>query len=120
MPVRLTQGMPVPVLLILFDAKGEKECIGLLARAIEEEHAEFLSLSDEIYLINTERDSEEVFNAIKRKIGVDSDNNESLIVLTVPEPYIGRAPAKVKLWLSQQREKDLDADGQNLGTFLAD
>jgi hypothetical protein len=68
-----------------------------------EEYPGSLPLSGESYLINTERNSEDVFATIKRKIGVE--HNESLIVLTVPQPYIGRAPAKVKLWLQRQSEQ---------------
>lgn len=113
--VVVPQGVAVPVLLVLFDAKGEEERARRLARAIEE-YRDFLLLSPEAYLVETDRDSDKVFETLKRKIGVD--DADALVVLTVPHPYIGRAPARVKLWLSQQTEKCFAAMQTDNGAFL--
>lgn len=107
----------MPIFLILFDGKGEKEAIARLGGAVEE-YGDSLALSDESYLITTERNSEDVFDTIKRKLGVD--DNESLMVLTVPQPYMGRAPSRVKLWLSRQNEKYLETGPSDPGVLVAD
>lgn len=112
---RSRKGEAVPVLLVLFDMKGKKEYARNLAEAIEE-HPAFLQLSPETYLIETDRDSDDVFDSLKRKIGID--DNDSLVVLTVPQPYVGRAPARVKQWLARQTEKYLDAVQGDSGVFL--
>lgn len=114
---RRQQGIVVTILLVLWNAKGEEDAIHRLAMAVAE-YNEYLPLSDSSYLIKTDRGSGEVFDALKQKIG--RDENESLMVLTVPAPYMGRAPARVKLWLLQQSKKDSETDEQGLGTFLAD
>jgi hypothetical protein len=97
----------VPILLVLWDTEKIKGRADRLEQAIKE-YGEILPLYDGSYLLSTEQESSKVFEALKRII--ESDDNQSLLVLSVPQPYIGRAPGDVKMWLLRQSEKHLKND----------
>lgn len=92
----------VRVLLVLWDTQGEEERTQRLAQAIAE-YGEPFPLSQSSYLLYTGRSSDDVFESLKHQLG--AQNIESLLVLSVPQPYTGRAPTKVRLWLEQLKEK---------------
>lgn len=92
----------MPVLLVLCDMQGEDRHAERLAQAVAA-YGEPLALSDAGYLLHTTRSSNEVFEGLRDQLG--SESRESLLVLAVPQPYNGRAPAKVRLWLELLKER---------------
>lgn len=105
------------VLLVLCDTQGADELSKRLARAIDE-YGESLPLSDASHLVYTDRGSEEVFENLKHALG--AEHSESLLVLTVPRPYTGRAPTKVRLWMEQLREMPSGGDSPAQGHARAE
>lgn len=98
------KGENLAVLLILYDTQDQEKCVRDLAEAIKE-YDEFLAVSDVCYLIHSSCSAEDIFNDLKKKLGLKSA--DSLLVLTVPHPYKGRAPEKVRNWFERLRENRL-------------
>lgn len=97
------------ILLVLCDTRGDGESTARLRQAIEE-YGESFSLSETSYLLYTDRSSDAVFENLRHHAGPES--KESLLVLSLPEPYTGRAPTKVRLWMERLREGEKASTNQ--------
>lgn len=91
------------VLLVLCDTQGSNERIERLVRALGK-YGDSFAISDSAYLLRTEASSERVFDGLRKD--PELRQSESLLVLTMAQPYTGRAPARVLLWLQQAMETE--------------
>jgi hypothetical protein len=92
----------VTVLLVLCQTQGRTDRAVTLANAVQQ-LGDFLALSHDCYLVNTARSSDEVFRELRVALGLEEDA-ESLVVLRVPRPYLGQAPARVWLWFQSAEQ----------------
>lgn len=92
----------MPVLLISCDIRNDEERRRRLAEIVKE-YDEWLALSDSTYLISTNHSCDDILDSLAKKI--PGDNDDALFVLTVPQPYNGRLPAKVKQWFQLVRRR---------------
>lgn len=97
----------MPIFLVLADTERITGATDRLADVLKD-HGESFRLYEGSFLLATDKEHAAVYRELKRRIGCD--DNRSLLVVTVPEPYIGRAPRDVKAWLLRQSEKLAQAE----------